>query len=54
MSEQRTEAQVVTGLSDNAQQLLRRVLIIERSKLHLERDTGTTDLILAAVKEIIP
>ncbi|MFB6692998.1 hypothetical protein OG693_15265 [Streptomyces sp. NBC_01259] len=53
MSEGRTEEQVLEDLSDEARALLKRVLEIERAKLHLSAYEATDDL-LAAVKEIIP
>jgi hypothetical protein len=49
----RTERQVLEELSDEERELLKRVLQIERAKLHLSADDPTDDL-LAAVKEIIP
>lgn len=48
----RTEEQVVQELNDNERALLKRVLEIERSKLHVSAYEATDDL-LAAVKEII-
>ncbi|MFK0198973.1 MULTISPECIES: hypothetical protein [Streptomyces] len=53
MSEGRIEEQVLEDLSDEARALLKRVLEIERAKLHLSAYEATDDL-LAAVKEIIP
>ena len=53
MSERRTEKQVLEELSDEQRALLKRVLEIERAKLHITAYDATDDLI-AAVKEIIP
>jgi hypothetical protein len=53
MSEVRDERQVFDALTKPEQQLLRRVLEIERSKLHLSAYDGTEDL-LAVVREILP
>jgi conjugal transfer/entry exclusion protein len=53
VSEQRTEKQVLEALSDEQRALLKRVLEIERAKLHITAYDATDDL-LAAVKEIIP
>lgn len=52
MSERRTEKQVLEELSDEQRALLKRVLEIERAKLHVTAYDATDDL-LAAVKEII-
>lgn len=52
-SEGRTEKQVLEELSDEERAFLKRVLEIERAKLHLSAYEATDDL-LAAVKEIIP
>jgi hypothetical protein len=49
----RTEKQVLEELSDEERALLKRVLEIERAKLHISEYEATDDL-LAAVKEIIP
>lgn len=49
----RTEEQVVQELSDQERALLKRVLEIERAKLHVTAYEATDDL-LAAVKEILP
>ncbi|MFI9633588.1 hypothetical protein ACIHAX_12910 [Nocardia sp. NPDC051929] len=49
----RTETQVIADLSDEQRAFLKRVLEIERAKLHLRAHRATDDL-LAAVKEIIP
>ncbi len=49
----RTEKQVLEELSDEQRALLKRVLEIERAKLHITAYDATDDL-LAAVKEIIP
>ncbi len=48
----RTEKQVLEELGDEERVLLKRVLEIERAKLHLSAYDATEDL-LAAVKEII-
>ncbi|MCG7611532.1 hypothetical protein [Mycobacterium sp. CnD-18-1] len=48
-----TERQVLEGLSPEQLALLKRVLEIERAKLHITAYDATDDL-LAAVKEIIP
>lgn len=53
MANARTEKQVLEELSDEERALLRRVLEIERAKLHLTAYDATDDL-LAAVKEIVP
>lgn len=53
MSGRRTEKQVLEELSDEQRALLKRVLEIERAKLHITGYDATDDL-LAAVKEIIP
>lgn len=53
VSERRTEKQVLEELSDEQRALLKRVLEIERAKLHITAYDATDDL-LAAVKEIIP
>ncbi|GAB38247.1 hypothetical protein [Gordonia sputi] len=49
----RTEKQVLEELSHEQRALLKRVLEIERSKLHITAYDATDDLV-AAVKEIIP
>lgn len=49
----RTEKQVLEELSDEERAFLKRVLEIERAKLHLSAYEATDDL-LAAVKEILP
>ncbi|MFD8760914.1 hypothetical protein ACFV03_18100 [Streptomyces mirabilis] len=49
----RTEKQVLEELSEEELSLLRRVLQIERAKIHLSAYDATDDL-LAAVKEILP
>jgi len=49
----RTEKQVLEELSDEERALLKRVLEIERAKLHLTAYDATDDL-LAAVREILP
>ncbi|BBY44168.1 hypothetical protein MCEL_24630 [Mycolicibacterium celeriflavum] len=53
MSEGRTEKHVLEELSNEERALLKRVLEIERAKLHMTAYDATDDL-LAAVKEIIP
>ena len=49
----RTEEQVVAELTGEERMLLKRVLEIERAKLHVTAYEATDDL-LAAVKEIMP
>lgn len=49
----RTEKQVLEELTQEERALLKRVLEIERAKLHLSAYEATDDLI-AAVQEIIP
>lgn len=51
--ERRTERDVLNELSDEERALLKRVLEIERAKLHLTAYDPTEDLV-AAVKEILP
>ncbi len=53
MSQSRNEKQVLEELSDEQRALLKRVLEIERAKLHITAYDATDDLV-AAVKEIIP
>lgn len=53
MTEKRTEKQVLEELGEDQRALLKRVLEIERAKLHITGYDATDDL-LAAVKEIIP
>lgn len=53
MTEKRTENQVLEELSPEERTLLKRVLEIERAKLHLSAYDATDDLI-DAVQEIIP
>lgn len=53
MSGVRNERQVYDALTKPEQQLLRRVLEIERSKLHLSAYDCTEDL-LTVVGEILP
>jgi len=53
LSGERTEKQVLEELSNEERALLKRVLEIERAKLHIAAYDATED-ILAAVKEIIP
>lgn len=52
-STDRTEEQVVQELTAEERALLKRVLEIERAKLHVRAYEATDDL-LAAVKEILP
>lgn len=52
-SADRTEERVVQELSDEERAFLKRVLEIERAKLHVSAYEATDDL-LAAVKEILP
>jgi len=53
VSQSRTEKQVLEELSEEQRALLKRVLEIERAKLHITAYDATDDLV-AAVKEIIP
>lgn len=53
VSNKRTERDVLSELSDEERMLLKRVLEVERAKLHLTAYDATDDL-LAAVKEILP
>lgn len=53
MTDNRTERQVLEELGPEELALLKRVLEIERAKLHITAYDATDDL-LAAVKEIIP
>jgi conjugal transfer/entry exclusion protein len=53
VSQNGTEKQVLEELSDEQRALLKRVLEIERAKLHIKAYDATDDLV-AAVKEIIP
>ncbi|MBD1591596.1 hypothetical protein HC744_06035 [Arthrobacter sp. S1_S22] len=53
MAEARNERQVLDELTEEEQHLLRRVLEIERSKMHLSTYDATDDL-LTVVKEILP
>ena len=53
VSNERTERDVLSELSDEERMLLKRVLEVERAKLHLTAYDATDDL-LAAVKEILP
>lgn len=51
----RTEKDVVNALDPEAQALLKRVLEIERSRLHLKgSDAGAVDDLYEAVRGIIP
>jgi hypothetical protein len=49
----RTEQDVLQALSDEERALLKRVLEIERARLHVKAADPTDDL-LAAVKELLP
>lgn len=49
----RTEQQVLETLTDEERALLKRVLEIERAKLHISAYEATDDL-LVAVREILP
>jgi hypothetical protein len=49
----RTEQDVLQALTDEERRLLKRVLEIERAKLHISAYEATDDL-LGAVKEILP
>lgn len=53
VTEGRTEKQVLEELSPEERRLLKRVLEIERAKLHLSAYDATDDLI-TVVQEIIP
>jgi hypothetical protein len=53
MTDGQNEKEVLEALSAEVRALLKRVLEIERAKLHLTAYDATDDLI-AAVKEIIP
>jgi hypothetical protein len=53
MSAKRTERDVLQELTADEQQLLKRVLEIERAKLHIKAADLTDDL-LGAVKVILP
>jgi len=53
VAQSRTEKQVLEELGQEERALLKRVLEIERAKLHMTAFDATDDL-LAAVKEIIP
>lgn len=48
----KTERDVLAGLSKSEMLLLKRVLELERSRLHVDPDL--TDEIVAVVKEIMP
>jgi hypothetical protein len=51
----RTEQDVLQALSDEERALLKRVLEIERARLHVSPTVAEhTDDLLAAVKEILP
>ena len=53
MTEGRTEKQVLEELSNEERALLKRVLEVERAKLHLSAYDATDDL-LDAAREILP
>ncbi len=53
MAGKRSEVDVLTGLSEHERRLLKRVLEIERAKLHLKA-ADLTDVIVRAVQEIYP
>lgn len=54
-ADMRTEKDVIDGLDPDAKNLLRRVLQIERSRLHLKAsDAEAVDELYAAVREIAP
>jgi DNA-binding MarR family transcriptional regulator len=53
MATTRTERDVLQELTPEGQQLLKRVLEIERAKLHVKAADLTDDL-LSAVKAILP
>jgi hypothetical protein len=52
-SGQRNEDQVLQELSDEERAFLKRVLEIERAKIHISAYDATDDL-LAAVKDVLP
>lgn len=52
-SSERTEKDVLQELTDEERALLKRVLEIERSRLHVKA-ADLTDSLLAAVKEVLP
>jgi hypothetical protein len=52
-TESRTEQTVLEELSTEERALLKRVLEIERARLHV-KSADLTDDLLAAVKEILP
>jgi hypothetical protein len=53
VSPNRTEQEVLRALTDEERTLLKKVLQIERAKLHTSAYDPTEEL-LAAVKEILP
>jgi len=53
MADKRTERDVLQELTADEQQLLKRVLEIERAKLHVKAADLTDDL-LTAVRAILP
>lgn len=50
---ERTEEEVLMDLSEQERSFLKRVLELERAKLHIRAYEATDDL-LAAVKEVMP
>ncbi len=55
INEPRTEADVIRTLPDEAQALLKRVLEIERSRLHIDgSDTVTVDELHDAIRGLVP
>lgn len=51
----RTEAEVIQGLSSEEQALLKRVLEIERARVHITgSDNAAVDELYEAVKGIVP
>jgi hypothetical protein len=53
MTTERSEKDVLQELSSEERALLKRVLEIERARLHVKA-ADLTDTILAAVKEVLP
>lgn len=55
INEPRTEADVIRALPEEAQALLKRVLEIERSRLHIDgSDTVTVDELHDAIRGLVP
>ena len=51
----RSETEIIAGLDPQAKDLLKRVLEIERARVHLKvSDSETVDELYAAVREIAP